>query len=54
MKRNSTEGPRNESDENQVFCQIYAIFEKKNVHFELHMYFSLFLKCLKIFLNQSR
>ena len=38
------------SDENQFFCQIYAVFKEKSIHSVIYMYFSLFLKGLKIFL----
>ena len=42
------------SDENQFFCQIYAILweKKKIVHFVIHIIFLYSWRVLKIFLNQ--
>ena len=40
------------SDEKLFFCQMYVIVWGKMVHVVIDRYFSLFLKGLKIFLNQ--
>ena len=51
MERNSARANRMKSDRKLFFCQMYAIFGEKMEHVVINMYFSLFLKGLKIFLN---